>query len=69
MKIFIALTLQVLLLSGCATDSLTKTKDFSSETEKCWATLKAANGNNDQLNQYLDQEIYGYQELIEAVLV
>ena len=69
MKKFIALTLQVLLLSGCATDSLTITKDFSSEAEQCWATLKVANGNNDQLNQHLDQEIYGYQELIEAVLV
>ena len=69
MKILIALLLQLLFLSGCATDSLTKTKDYSSETEKCWSTIKKANGNNDQLNQYLDQEIYGYQELIEAVLV
>ena len=69
MKRFITFLFPVLLLSACATDSLKNTKDYSDETAQCWNGIKNANGNMEQLNKSLDQEIFGYQEIIEEVLV
>ncbi len=56
-------------ITGCATDHLIKTKDYDAELEQCWATIRHANGNMQQLNENLDKEINNYQEMTEELLV